>query len=60
MSPCARGCCWTPTLCARQRDCACHWEDKKPRTRTNGTNTYSDPTANEAVRNVMKAQERRK
>lgn len=58
MSPCARGCCWTPTICARQRDCPCHWEERKPRNRGTDTNTHPDPTATQAIRNIMK--ERRK
>jgi hypothetical protein len=54
MTPCSRSCCWTPHACAKARTCACHWDERKPSSRTNGTNTYSDPTANQAVRNVMK------
>lgn len=56
MKPCARGCCWTPMagVCALNRSCRCHWDERKPGGRNNGTNTYSDPTANQAVRNVMK------
>jgi hypothetical protein len=52
---CARGCCWTAfQVCSKARTCACHWDEHKPSSRTNGTNTYADPTANQAVRNVMK------
>ena len=54
MSPCARGCCWTPFSCASARTCACHWEDKKPAPRGSDSRKFSDPTANEAIRNVMK------
>lgn len=55
MSPCARGCCWSPYSCALDRTCACHWDERRATSRNNGTNTYSDPTATQAVHNVMKA-----
>lgn len=56
MTPCARGCCWTPTICARNRTCPCHWGES-PRTepRTSDARTHSDPTANEAIRRAMKS-----
>lgn len=54
MTPCSRSCCWTPFSCATDRSCACHWDERKPNSRTNGTVTYNDPTATQAVRNVMK------
>jgi len=54
MTPCARGCCWTPFSCASTRTCACHWDERKPGTRSNGTVNYSDPTATQAVNNVTK------
>jgi hypothetical protein len=24
VTPCGRGCCWTPYTCAKQKTCACH------------------------------------
>ena len=54
MTPCARGCCWSPFSCAKERSCACHWDERKPTSRSNGTVTYRDPTAEQAVSNVMK------
>lgn len=41
-------------VCALNRACSCHWEERKPTSRNNGGTVYSDPTANQAVRNVMK------
>lgn len=55
MSPCARGCCFTGLqVCAKARSCACHWDERRPGSRSNGTVTYRDPTAEQAVSNVMK------
>lgn len=57
MTPCARGCCWVPMagVCARNRSCACHWADARPAMVSGGAlATYPDPTANQAIGNVMK------
>lgn len=59
MTPCARSCCWSPYGCAHARTCACHWDERRPTSRTNGTVNYSDPTSNQAIRNVMKEKGRR-
>lgn len=59
MTPCARSCCWTPFSCASGRSCACHWDERKPASRTNGTVTYRDPTANEAVNNIMRERKKK-
>lgn len=58
MTTCARGCCWNPYGCAHAYSCACHWDDRRPASRTNGTVTYADPTATQAVHNVMKERKR--
>jgi hypothetical protein len=53
---CARGCCFTGlSVCARAYSCKCHWASQRP-TRTPGgaDRTYRDPTANQAIGNVMK------
>jgi hypothetical protein len=52
MTPCARGCCWTPYGCAQARNCACHWDQRAPS--RNSPNVHADPTANQAIGNVMK------
>ena len=54
MTPCARGCCWSPFSCARAYTCACHWDDKRPATSGGADATYADPTSRDAIRNVMK------
>ena len=57
MTPCARGCCWVPMpgVCAKARDCPCHWEDKRPARVSGGAaGVHRDPTANEAIANVMR------
>lgn len=56
VSPCARGCCWVPMagVCARNRSCACHWDEHRPATNGGDGRRYNDPTANTAIRNVMK------
>ena len=56
MTPCARSCCWVPMagVCARNRTCACHWDERKPAGRNHSAAVHSDPTANQAIRNVMK------
>lgn len=53
MTPCARGCCWSPFGCARARECDCHWADwlTTPK-KTGHTITYRDPTGNTAARNA--------
>lgn len=65
MTPCARGCCWSPYGCARAKECACH-----PPTLTEwlGTSTdepavrrtHADPTGNQAVNNIMRQQRKGK
>jgi hypothetical protein len=57
MTPCARGCCWSPYACSKARACSCHWGDwLTTQPANNGAVvTYRDPTANQAVGNVMKA-----
>ena len=54
MTPCARGCCWTGlNVCARNRTCACHWDDTRPApVRGGALATYRDPTAAEAIGNI--------
>jgi hypothetical protein len=55
MNPCARGCCWSPYSCALDRSCACHWDERKPSLAAGNTaGRHRDPTANEAINNVMK------
>lgn len=56
MTPCARGCCWVPMagVCAKDRSCACHWDERRPA--RNSPNVHSDPTANQAIGNVMREQ----
>jgi hypothetical protein len=59
MSNCRRGCCWTPhQACARARECPCHWGDwlitAAQHTNNGPVTTYSDPTSNQAINNVMK------
>lgn len=58
MTPCARSCCWNPWTCSKNRTCSCHWDERKPGGRNNGGTVYSDPTAQQAVRNVMKEERR--
>lgn len=65
MTSCARGCCWSPYGCARAKECDCH-----PPTITEwlGTRadeapvrlTHSDPTANQALRNITRQQRKGK
>jgi len=55
MTPCARACCWTPHCCGKAYSCACHWDDRRPAAVKGGADaTYRDPTAAEAIGNVMK------
>lgn len=54
MTPCARGCCWTPYSCAANRSCACHWDERKPGGQVGSAVVHKDPTADQAIRNVMK------
>lgn len=58
MTPCKRGCCWTPMagVCARSRECDCHWGDwLTPQTPDTGrTISHRDPTGNEAVARAMR------
>jgi len=62
MTPCARGCCWTPMagVCARSHACACHpqaldnWLGT-PTTEPTNRLGHRDPTANQAIGNVMRA-----
>lgn len=61
MTPCARGCCWTAfQVCSRQRDCRCHWGDWLTTAATNNgaVITHRDPTANQAIGNIMKERKR--
>jgi hypothetical protein len=53
---CARGCCYTGLgVCARQRVCDCHWGEAAPARTAGGADaTYNDPTARQAIANVMK------
>lgn len=65
MTPCARGCCWSPYGCAKANTCDCH---PTPITEWLGTKTdephvkltHRDPTANQAVGNIMRAQRKGK
>ena len=55
MTVCGRGCCYTGLqVCARAYDCRCHWEDRKPAKEPGDGRRHKDPTANEAIRNIMK------
>jgi len=58
MTPCKRGCCWTPMdgVCAKARECDCHWGDwlTIPKPTTGRSTPYRDPTGNEAVHNAMR------
>jgi hypothetical protein len=54
MRPCARGCCWSPFGCALARACSCHFGEQRPTLKGGAEATYRDPTANEAIGNVMK------
>lgn len=59
-SPCARGCCYTGLqVCARAYSCACHQEAltgwlHAPTTEAPVRLGHRDPTANQAIGNVMK------
>lgn len=55
MTPCARGCCWSPWMCSKNRACECHWDDARPAIITGGAlATHRDPTAAEAIYNIEK------
>lgn len=56
MTTCARGCCYTGLeVCAHAYSCACHWEARIPAAVKGGADaTYRDPTAQEAIANVMR------
>jgi len=57
MTPCARGCCFTGLqVCARQRTCNCHADERRPPPRGSDSKRWRDPTAEQAIRNI----ERRK
>lgn len=67
MSPCQRGCCWSPYACAKQRECACHsptlaqWLGAPvPDNVTPIRLRHKDPTANKAIHNVMRERRRKK
>lgn len=53
---CSRGCCFTGlSVCARAYSCKCHFDDQRPAAVKGGADrTYADPTAREAIGNVMK------
>ena len=53
MTPCHRGCCWTPFSCATNRSCTCH-EDEQSGGRRGIAYTHADPTASQAIGNIMK------
>jgi hypothetical protein len=63
MTPCSRGCCWSPYGCARSRECECHWADwltTAAQAANNGAVTaYRDPTSQEAIYNIEKARGQR-
>lgn len=56
MSPCSRGCCWSPYGCALSGTCACHWGDwlKVAAPSSGAVITHRDPTANEAIGNITR------
>lgn len=56
MTPCARSCCWVPMagVCAKARTCPCHWDERAHGGLAGTAGTHRDPTANEAIGNVMK------
>ena len=60
MTPCTRGCCWSPYGCAKARECSCHWGDwlhtAAAQANNGAVTTYRDPTANQAVNNIMRKQ----
>lgn len=62
LSPCARGCCWTPFGCAKPSECKCHWGDCLLTTPQNNgpVTTYRDPTSNQAIRNITRNERRPK
>ena len=59
MKPCKRGCCWSPYGCATASECDCHptpltdWLGTPANEPTNRLG-HRDPTANQAVMNVMR------
>lgn len=60
MTPCARGCCWTPFSCAKGRDCRCHRDEHTRKTerdalKTASRITYKDPVPREAIWNLERA-----
>jgi hypothetical protein len=55
VTKCARGCCFTGlNVCGKQRACLCHVDDLKPPPKGSDARSHNDPTANEAIRNIMK------
>ena len=59
MTPCARGCCWSPYGCAKARDCDCHWGDwlLQPKDNSN-IHKHRDPTANKAIARADRARKK--
>ena len=58
MTVCGRGCCWNPWGCSLAYDCRCHWEDRKPAKEPGDSYRHADPTAQQAIRNIMKARKK--
>jgi len=62
MTPCKRGCCWTPMdgVCAKARECGCHtetlahWLGIKTTDEPPVRLPHRDPTANQAIANAMR------
>jgi len=47
-----------PGVCAKARNCPCHRDDRKPA--RNSANVHRDPTAQQAIANIMRERKRRK
>jgi hypothetical protein len=61
MTPCARGCCFTGMqVCGKQRTCSCHVDERRPPPRGSDATRHKDPTAEQAIRNIMNTQRRKK
>jgi len=60
MTPCARGCCWSPYGCAKARDCNCHWGDWLQPKDNSHIHKHRDPTANKAIARADRARRKGK
>lgn len=57
VTPCQRGCCWSPFACATGRKCGCHAADPElPKNEPPVTRiTYTDHVPGTAINNIMRA-----